>query len=822
MKNITIRVDAPVLLEGSGVTHTGTSWQIASKPNFDILENIIDESLNDTVNLLKYFKKLDIKDSDTIYVRTKYHFSNDKEDSWSRIVSLKGNQQGITLSDVIVATPKVSLTKEKLLDNTENIIITTEPFKMFAGVGNHVSTSWVITDLDDNIVFNRPYDTDNKTSLIINSKILNKEKTYLIKCKHHTSTNMSSLEGKLTLSLYTLDNNYFDIKQLSKTVVNRMLYFKVLVFTMLYDSIDIMIKDKSGRIVKEKNNQTTVTPNIFLDNLIVFEKYDIYARIKLKNGSYTNYQFVSSNILEDNHLVIPSDDIEYVGEYDYLHKLLLNGQTVQASREFYNGTILLTKNNDKNIYRYRYCNDKLIELGKVIELPIADNVGVPYLNILPLHNGDVVINYSSDKEGTNEASSVFTKFTYNASNHKFKQTINRINKNELLSTAMSSSAVVDKFDNIYYIPAIQLGIDNQPEPLSLFKLNSDNLTVIKLAELPFTATNNVSLSITRNNELIIAGGSDKETGYVQDTLNGTWLRTNHDIYKYNIDTGIFTNIGNISTLPDSLYNFQSFLKRDGSIVYFNNVIDGSSEGNQSTFIVDPINNKVIVNTNDTDDNLIYRTSIVLQSGDILRISSLEEDPQVVLRYVSNTSYVEDIDSTTDIEDMVTNLIVPVNKVITVEDLYRYETITIEGTSMSDTGKLRWVTPFGIREFYYNDLIVTRDTVRQQDELNAALYNRVFILGNATLVNNWLEVPNELIVPQFQTIAIIDPMIYTKITIEGDNMTNTGKLIWHDNGIDREFYYNDLLITRNTESSPNDFETKSYRTIHIVGSTLTIG
>lgn len=725
MKNITIRVDAPVLLEGSGVTHTGTSWQIASKPNFDILENIIDESLNDTVNLLKYFKKLDIKDSDTIYVRTKYHFSNDKEDSWSRIVSLKGNQQGITLSDVIVATPKVSLVKEKLLDNTENIIITTEPFKMFAGVGNHVSTSWIITDLDDNIVFNRPYDTDNKTSLIINSKILNKEKTYLIKCKHHTSTNMSSLEGKLTFSLYTLDNNYFDIKQLSKTVVNRMLYFKVLVFTMLYDSIDIIIKDKSGRVVKEKNNQTTVTPTIKVSEEHLGKPYVLYIRIKLKNDTHTEYMPISAGTILGNYLIEVDTNVNYLGMMDYIQEINLRGITVQSGYELYDGSILLVKVNDNNIYRYAIENGILVEKGIVYTLPVEDNISLQYINFIPCYNGDVIVNYGANVASLTDQYTVFLKCSYNTVTKKLILK-NRVSfDKEWLSTAVSNSAYVTTEGNLYYVPALEVGDDEKSIPLSMYTLDMTTLAKTKI-DLPFVAYRHVSFAMVDKTKFIVFGGTGLQT-----IVNGEymWERTNDRIYLFDTVTNTFTDVAGLPTdITRDTYNLQSFFRKDGKVVMFNGTRSGPSQGDQTSYVLDLDTYEMSYeNTDILNDSVPYRSSVYLRSGDILRISAKTKDPQLVYNYISNTKTAEAI--RTKVTTVVPTLFLTVNagEVINVEDLGRYDKITILGD-----GILRWQDGDIVREYNSNDLIITRDTTMTQEDFEAGHYARVIKLYAANL------------------------------------------------------------------------------------------
>lgn len=47
------------------------------------------------------------------------------------------------------------------------------------------------------------------------------------------------------------------------------------------------------------------------------------------------------------------------------------------------------------------------------------------------------------------------------------------------------------------------------------------------------------------------------------------------------------------------------------------------------------------------------------------------------------------------------------------------------------------------------------------------------------------------------------------------MADTGTLLWHDITMDRTFYYNDLIITRNTVMSNAEYVSKGYNSTMVL-------
>lgn len=811
MKRIRIKAVRSTLPEQLGLTHISTSYLVATDVNF---RNIILNVEKDTVNLQELRAELNISDNDNVYIKFKFHYTDNKESSWSRVITLKGSQKGLAFSDTIVATPKLSLSKDVLSDGTYTLKIETSNFSMFAGGGDHESSSWAIEDSDKKVIYSRSRDEDNLTSITINSSLLEQNKAYRITVVHHSSTKANSNAGSLIFTNYVNENSLFDIEQIGDLVLNRKLYFKLILKTIAFESVDIVIRNTDGDIVLSSLDQKTVTPYIFVKGLSLYETYKVFARIKLKGDVYSPYKLVSISELKDNYLVVPSATIKYLGKYDYIQSLMLDGLTAQSTSEFYQGSILLTKQDTNIISRYKLKNGKLVDCGKAITLPTTGKIPLPYINILPMHSGDVIVNYCEDTDGRDNAKSIFKYYSHNVASNRFKPIGSFIAGTEIMSTGLAASAVIDKNDNVYYIPYREKNDDGSDKPLALYMLTTSSMRNHKVAELPFTAHRAVSLAITSDNNLIVMGGCNNDTIYKDDNYEHL-NRSNDDVYLFDTSKLLFSKIGDISSLPKTMYCFQSYLRRDGKVIAFNAVGKDASVGDQRTFIVDSHNSTVTVEDNDSKDNLVYRSTIVTRGGDILRISGREEDPQVVYRYVANTISAANIDENTEITDTIKHLVVKAGDIVAIEDPYLYDSIIIEGTSDEDTGYLKWVDGSDIKLYQYDDLIVTRDTTMTREEFNSMNYASVLVLDGVSFVVTSEEIPNELIVEEYETKVIFDPYQYTKITIKGTSMDNTGTLIWNDTYESRVYHFMDLIVTRPRKYTLSELDDAFYESITVL-------
>jgi len=129
------------------------------------------------------------------------------------------------------------------------------------------------------------------------------------------------------------------------------------------------------------------------------------------------------------------------------------------------------------------------------------------------------------------------------------------------------------------------------------------------------------------------------------------------------------------------------------------------------------------------DGMSYRNTTRYRNSDISRISSRVDDPQVVYLYPTERIGGVNINTNTSI-DLVTNLVVNTNEVITITNPYLYDTININGTSNTDTGYLHWQKGDEVIVFKYTDLLVTHD--RTLTGLETSKYENITILDGAHL------------------------------------------------------------------------------------------
>ena len=192
---INVCIDDPGIPAGAGFTHESTSWQVSETKDFS--GALFAEALNDPANLLEYKNLKTVKPDQVLFARAKVHFSNGTEADWTRTITLSSEQKGFKLSNTIIVTPEIFITNSFLDVTVDSIEVKTSDYALYAGTGEHKSTTWEITTLLGEEVWSRKKDEDNLTTYSIpGGKLLN-NKTYLLKVSFHSDTNTVSNPGRL-------------------------------------------------------------------------------------------------------------------------------------------------------------------------------------------------------------------------------------------------------------------------------------------------------------------------------------------------------------------------------------------------------------------------------------------------------------------------------------------------------------------------------------------------------------------------------------------------------------------------------------------------
>lgn len=783
-KSIVIELTVAPAIETDGWRHTGTSYLLGKTPEFD--QMVLNEI--NSPQLTSYEFEYALGHTETLFFKSKYHFTKyddngdiiigedgkpvKKESATGQIISLRGQQSGPTLSGNIIATPIVSVSVDYTRNNDGEVVIKNIPMRNHSGVGKHKANSYRIKSGLDEIIFKREYDEDNLSELRLPLYKFENNSIYEIAVKHHSTTNNESLYGIEYLNLISKESAIFDLIPNYNCLftINKFMYFQLKLFVPGFLSIDLIIVDEQGNVVAKALPQHTSSPRIFTGGLSPDKIYLIKARVRLNTG-YTNYKTVYRGKPRVNSLINFNNAWEYPGKYTYTHIIETDGSIEASSCELCDGTILLGEHNSTALYSYKLGPNnvmnrvrKLYEFSKV---DINSVVGEPTMNIIPLHNGNLLVDYASNSVDSEFRHPTFTTFDYNPISGKITKLKEIKRDDELYSTAVSSSACAMMNRSVYYIPSVIVDANGVKQPLVLKRLllANENPEIITVKALPVPVTRFVSLVKLDEENLLMIGGVTNED--VDDINNDDlWFRTNNMIYRFNIVENKWYEETVLSNLIISrVYNLAAYMRRDRKIVIFNNTDNIAERNNQSTVVYDFINKEFTYEDNDHADNVAYRTTVVSKRGDIYRISAREQSTQKVYRYISGGEAVPVVDNS--LIDTEGDLIIGLSKTVHVDAPERYDSFYIQpgylynGEKALNSGilaiKINENKEFILR---HNDVVITKDTVIEQD-----LFKGYYKFDSLTLLNDaTLTINNIVIVPDNVTFELIAPVILSRIVL----------------------------------------------------------
>ena len=199
-------------------THTGTSAQISSTPDFS---NIVAEIVNSSTHLLVWNSGVIIPEGSIYYVRVRRHFSNGVTGSWlptSTMTNLKDNQGVLMTSEVVVATPIVSVDKDGVLGNSPTFNINTSD-AVITGDG-HKSTTYLISDDHDRVIWRSVNNIVNKTSITVPKEGLNllSHNNLKFTAIHTSQSGISSSAGVAIITVN--DTNFTFVSNMDRVIPN--------------------------------------------------------------------------------------------------------------------------------------------------------------------------------------------------------------------------------------------------------------------------------------------------------------------------------------------------------------------------------------------------------------------------------------------------------------------------------------------------------------------------------------------------------------------------------------------------------------------------
>lgn len=745
--------------------HIGTRIQVASQTDFENGELLADKTVKSPSDIRRIPIDIEIDPNSCIYVRHAFLFRNkttgqERFNPFGLITPVKGNQQGFKFNDIILTTPYVTTEVNTSDVNTSYCKVNIEGFKTLVGVGKHIATDWLFVDDNGVTVYQREMDKDNLTSILVPYNLFDSTKMYFLKARFITDTNGYSNYGMYLLNSITTEKLLYNLDPVEPFTYGKNLFFDVTYKSSNITQVAVIIKkvNPDGTeedVYRKVDYEPTRSIDVKSDALIVGATYKVYsyAVVNINGKVYnttTGLYYTFTFIEDDRYSVSPVAD--YPGKYTTLNKLVVGGM-VTVTRELKNGNYAIVKNTSNKISIFGKYNNTIKDTGVEFEIPNIEgsDVSIPYINILPLFNDYVMVNYCvpKSKEFT---FSKWAIYKHDLVTNKFKLIDIYNSVDELYSTSMCSSAVVAKDNSVYYIPARSITPFQfeTNKALPLYRIYLDANQKLTREVIKETLISGVYRNLTMcsagdrtsgQEEFIILGGTNYTANPIRDsnrelTGNYDWRLVNTNIYKYSVATKNLVNIGSLPTsFNKSKYALSAFLRKDGKIVVFNNSDQTEAYKDSSTFTLDLTKNGTDMFTQEDNDSKLdipFRTTMVATNGDFIRIGYNDELIVPTLYYPASklASYTDDSAS------IVKHLIVPIGRTITIENPYLYEKITIEGTSEDSTGVLNWTDKNTVRRLDYRDVIITRDTTMTQAQVDKIEKTHLWILDgvNLTITN----------------------------------------------------------------------------------------
>lgn len=753
-RNLQILPDIPDLPQDIRII--AASYEVSRSPYFEDTEfnkrdndAIIVSNLEDAVNIKGYWIDIpNLKEEDDIYARYQLHLELTKPDGskvradmgWSRPVNMKGDQEGFKVSDVILATPKLSLSVEHT-NVTTKLLVKSSPMEIFIGYGDHTYTSWEITNSDNIVVFSRKKSKDMLLDINIPFDEFKHDEIYIIRCKHHSSTNAESDWGCYILNSGLFHKDLYEVIAPDELISGRALNTMVILNTTRFVSIDLVLKDRAEEIVAQNIGCKHLYPSLQIPQLKAGDIYRLYARLQYEPGQYTNWKLIKTYIAKDNSIYDIDPSKVYVDKYAFLHPMIQPDSKYLFSKELLSGGFVLPRTDEADDFLgLGYFIMEGGQLHYVKDIPGTENIGPlkPLSNwsvgIIPLYNGEVVIAKSEitqeiDNKGQGKLN--FLKYDYDSFNIIFTLKGTAAKNKQFGSPGKSGSMVAMLNNNVYYVPAIE-GSPKDKKKLNLYVLDTSTMSINLEAELPFEAKEFVSLCMLNSNEFLVLGGCNDTS----DPKPANWVRSNDNIYKYDIVSKSFTKIGDLTELNlPKWYNLHAVLRKDGKVAIFNNSEGVGVAEDQSIIILDPKTGLSKKLNNDHSDGRPYLKTLMSNNGNIIRISSSIYQPQMVYMYRTSDYVGTDIENMNLMSSPATELVVPKNTKVTVDNLYKYSKIEIHGEE-DESGTLVVIGPRGVREYKSDTFFVTKAMVLYENTVDKLTqgkkYKNIFVLDGASI------------------------------------------------------------------------------------------
>ncbi len=718
-----------------------TAWEVSKQPIFSIENYIVGRLALNTVNKTSATFSIDESTllSKDLFVRVQYKFTDGTVSDFTDgfVYEIPDFIGYMYTSNIRI--PKVTAYLNYVVVNESTVegslYLKSNAFRDFNSMTEHAYTFWKLVRDDGIVVFEKTVhfltNPENLYEVEIPANLLEDEVSYTINCQYKGKND--AISGILNYKFQSfLSNTYFKTVVMSEFTSGRITYLKVDPKTTQFKGVNFTLEDSQGNVVIEALNQETVYPRLAVpNNLVNGEVYTLKGYLTLQNGNTTPVETIGTFLIKDSLLYLYNESLVVPDVVSSLGTIQTGINNSLSSIQMDDGIILIGNNVTKTINKYRMVDGKLVYVGVALTIEDSENIGILNLNIMKMYNGKVVINFGYNTKFATNNGNVFRVYTYNPADQSFTL-LNQLRfPNMGNGTASSTSMITTPDNDIYFIPSYALDANGVRESLKIYKIKYSTFTVEKTIDLPFVAKQNVSLVPTKNvNEYLIIGGS--ENRYEVDGQM-TWKRENQTVYKLNSSNDTVLPFGlelfdegtGIYVIDPYYYSLQGYVRADGKVALYNSSVDGPKMKLQNVFILDTDTKVVVQHNLDVSDEDVYKSSIRLNDGSVLRISSTYTGTDKVLMYPASLGSI----TNPGIEVVTGKLVVHVGETKYLTEV-NFDKIVIEGDSPTNTGTL--ILLVAGKEFVYNYGTIILGKTQTLTAEEKGKYSQVVVVNNSTV------------------------------------------------------------------------------------------
>jgi len=505
--------------------------------------------------------------------------------------------------------------------------------------------------------------------------------------------------------------------------------------TQPYTKSEVRVLASDGSIVGIYPSNSGTVARFRTGPLDTASYYTVEMRVANANGAFTPWFHAYSGSPSIYSARQYARSIEYgTGTPGFGGPITLNGASDQRVQADADGMFYLARPETDIMDLYSSNNGALVSMGQTHTLATGSLSKYPTINTLRMYDGDLVIDHSTAGAGTNNNIPRFTVMSYNNVTKTMTPTHGMRRTDERYGTGRNGSAVIDRAGLIWYIPGKIIAADGTDADLEMRVYDTKANKIINHIPLPLTGVKqNVALAEDDNGNLYIFGGSSSDTKH--PTTGELWAKPmNRVVYRLNKANNTWSNVVTIPVINGDSYRYGMVTGKSGDIFIVDQTPGLVSTTARHSYLLSTKTFGIMATyVNNPSKEHIGRI-VELIDGDIGMISSTPESVEYVSYFTTTTSTAHLSAVGYSYSNRVLDLVVSPGDKVYIRDPYRYRTIKIGGTNMNNTGVLVWLDSQGVpTEYYYNDLIITRNTILTEPVAGPYLtYNKLTVVGNAIL------------------------------------------------------------------------------------------